>query len=117
MTAAEILKREFDAEDGSFLGVVRGELRWDHSAFRRLTNAMYDVADEARGKPVIEAWIAEGFWYCDTWLKDWTSHTNFPRLPEREHRDAIELIHELAYFLFTGDSPYEDDALKTKAIG
>jgi hypothetical protein len=117
MNPRDVLKREFDAEGGSFLLRVRSELTWDWAAFHRLTSAMYDVADEARKKPSIDTWIANGFWFCDTWIKEWTVHPNFPRPPERAYRDAIELIHDLCFFLFTGDSPYKDDTLLRKSRG
>jgi len=116
MTPREILRREFDAEEGSFLLEARCRANWDWDAFRRLTGAMYDVADEAKGQPSIETWIAEGFWYCDTFISDWTRHPNSPR-PPKDYRDAIELIHNLAYFLFIGKSPYKDDTLRKKAKG
>jgi hypothetical protein len=51
MSSREILRREFDAEEGSFLLQARVSLKWDWDAFRRLTSAMYDVADEAKGQP------------------------------------------------------------------
>jgi hypothetical protein len=117
MSPREILRREFDAEEGSFLLQARCRLIWDWDAFRRLTSAMYDVANEVRGKPEIETWIAEGFWYCDTFIRDWTSHPNFPRPPEDAYRDAIELVHHLAALLFFGESPYKDDTLRKKAKG
>ena len=117
MSPREILRREFDAEEGSFLLQARVQLKWDWDAFRRLTSAMYDVADEVRKKPEIETWIAEGFWYCDTFIRDWTSHPNFPRPPEDAYRDAIELVHYLALLLFSGESPYKDDTLRKKAKG
>jgi hypothetical protein len=117
MSSRDILRREFDAEEGSFLLQARSTLSWDWDAFRRLTNAMYDVADEARGQLSIETWIAHGFWFCDTWIPDWTSHPNFPRPSQEVYRDAIELIHNLAYFLFIGESPYKDDTLRRKAKG
>jgi len=78
---------------------------------------MYDVADEVKGQPSIETWIAEGFWHCDTLIPDWTSHPKFPRPSEEAYRDAIELIHNLAYFLFTGQNPYYGDTLRKKAKG
>jgi hypothetical protein len=115
MTQRDVLKREFEAEDGSFLLHVRCDLTWDEVAFRRLTSAMYDVADAVRGSPSIESWIAEGFWYCDTWLPDWTSHPNFPR--PQDYDDRMRLIHDLAYFLFIGQSPYLDDTLARRAKG
>ena len=117
MSSREILRREFEAEEGSFLLQVRGRLKWDWDAFRRLTSAMYDVADEARRQPSIETWIAQGFWFCDTWIRDWTTHPNFPRPPEDAYQEAIELVHNLADFLFFGESPYKDDTLRKKAKG
>lgn len=33
MTASDILKREFDGEDGSFVILARCELRWDWQLF------------------------------------------------------------------------------------
>jgi len=117
MVAHDILKREFDAEEGSFLIQARVRLEWDWDAFRRLTSAMYDVADEAKGQPSVETWIAQGFWYCDTFIRDWTSHPNFPRPPEEAYQDALELLRSLASFLFTGLNPYNDDTLRKKAKG
>jgi hypothetical protein len=49
MSSREILRREFDAEEGSFLLQARVQLKWDWDAFRRLTSAMYDVAEEVKG--------------------------------------------------------------------
>jgi hypothetical protein len=117
MTPIESLRRQFDAEDGTFLLLARCELRWDWAAFRSLTAAMYDVANDARRKEVIEAWIAQGFWFCDTWIREWTSHPSFPKPVQEAHDAAIQLIHDLAYFLFMGESPYEDDTLKARAKG
>jgi hypothetical protein len=65
----------------------------------------------------IETWIAQGFWFCDTWIRDHTSHANFPRPPEEAYRDALKLLNNLADFLFTGQNPYKDDTLRKKAMG
>lgn len=116
-SSRDILRREFRAEEGSFLIQARVHLEWDWVAFRRLTSAMYDVADEVKGKPSIETWIAEGFWFCDTWIRDHTSHPNFPRPPEEAYQDALALLNQLASFLFTGLNPYNDDTLRKKAKG
>jgi hypothetical protein len=117
MSSRDILKREFDAEEGSFLLQARCDLKWDWEAFRRLTSAMYDVADEAKGQASLETWIANGFWCCDTWIRDWTGHPDFPRPPEDAYRDALDIVHDLAYLLFIGESPYQDDTLREKAKG
>ena len=116
-SARDILRREFSAEEGSFLIQARCRLVWDWDAFRRLTSAMYDVAEEVKGQPSIETWIAEGFWFCDTWIREHTSHPNFPRPPEEAYRDALALLDELAYFLFMAQSPFKGDTLRKRAKG
>lgn len=78
---------------------------------------MYDVAEESKEQPSIETWIAHGFWFCDSWIGNWTAHPNFPRPTEDAYRNAIELVHELAYLLFVGESPYDNDMLRQKARG
>jgi len=42
--ARAVLRRESNAEEGSFLLQARCRYEWDWDAFRRLTSAMYDVA-------------------------------------------------------------------------
>ena len=117
MTSRDILRSEFEAKEGSFLLQTRSRHTWDWDAFRRLTSAMYDVADEVKGQPSIETWIAEGFWFCDTWIVGHTSHPSFPRPPEDAYRDALALLSNLASFLFTGRTPDKDDTLRKKAKG
>jgi hypothetical protein len=78
---------------------------------------MYDVAAEIRGSESIPTWIAHGFWFCDTWVRDWTAHPNFPK-PQRDYYDAsLMLLSDLAYFLFVGESPYGDDTIERNAKG
>jgi hypothetical protein len=113
----DILRSEFEGADGSFLTTARCELRWDASAFRRLTTAMFDVAAERRGAESVEHWIAQGFWFCDTWVCEWTSHPDFPKPEKAYYEDSLRLLHDLAYFFFIGQSPYEDDTLERRAKG
>jgi hypothetical protein len=122
MSPREILKREFlqceeENAEGAFLLQLHCKCEWDWNAFRRLTSAMYDVAEELKGQPSIERWIAEGFWHCDWEITAIASHSNFSRFPEDAYRDGVELIHHLAFLLFTGLSPYKDDTLRKKAKG
>jgi len=120
--ARDTLKREFlqcehETAKGAFLLQLRGKCEWDWNAFRRLTSAMYDVAEEVKEQPSIERWIAEGFWYCDSEITGIASHSNFSRFPEDAYRDGVELIHSLASLLFSGQNPYRDDTLRKKAKG
>ncbi|HEY8026798.1 MAG TPA: hypothetical protein VIF60_19820 [Burkholderiaceae bacterium] len=117
MTAEQILKSEFDAEDGTFLLIARCQLSWDKNAFKWLTAVMYDVAANVNKSNEIPKWIANGFWFCDKWIPEWTSHPNFLRPDDRYYKKSCELIHDLAYFLFNGESPYEDDTLLKLAKG
>lgn len=117
MNSEETLKREFDGEEGSFILKLRCDLDWDKKAFGNLVSIMYDSAEKYKGKESIPTWMAHGFWFFDTWVCEWTSHPDFPR-PEKEYyENSIELIHDLAYYLFIGESPYEDDTLKKLSKG
>jgi hypothetical protein len=105
----EDLRREFEAEDGSFLLQLRVELMWDPAAFGRMTALMLDVVKSREREAPIPRWLAEGFWLLDWFVKDWSTHPNFPRpLAEGYYRRAYERLHDLAYWLFIGESPYEN---------
>lgn len=104
----QILKAEFDAEEGSFLLQLKGDFVWDTDAFDRLTGAMAQYCRESRGdSPTVERWLAEGFWFVPDWVPMWTSHPNFPRPYSKEYYDrAYERLHDLAFWFFVGESPY-----------
>jgi hypothetical protein len=103
-----ILRREFTAEDGSFLIQLRCQLTWDKAAFSRVILAMEKCAVAHQGRDVIERWIAEGFWYIEGFTKDWSTHPSFPRPHGEEYYEAAyERLSDLSYWLFVGESPYE----------
>jgi hypothetical protein len=121
-----ILAHEFSAGEGSFLLQLRVYLTWDKAAFTRLTQAMlsccqaYD-ARERRAAHVgsgadttpLPRWLAEGFWYVGPFVRDWTTHPAWQErlAPEQGYYDAAyERLDMLAYWFFTGDSPYTDPA-------
>jgi hypothetical protein len=107
--AVEILKHEFEAGEGSFLLQLRCDLRWDESAFSRLAAAMLGYVCTRRSQDPIPRWIAEGFWYLDFFVKEWSSHENFPRpSAPRYYEKATKRLHDLAFWLFMGQSPYEE---------
>jgi hypothetical protein len=111
MSALEDLRREFQAEESSFLLQLRGEIRWDPVAFGRMTALMLEVVKSRNPEVPIPRWLAEGFWFLDWFVKDWSTHPNFPRpLAERYYRRAYERLHDLAYWLFMGKSPYENES-------
>jgi hypothetical protein len=105
------LHKEFDAADGSFLLQVRTALEWDVVAFRRLTREMLAYVRSREPGRDIPQWAADGFWYVSSFVESWTQHPNFPRpLPAEYYRDAYERLHNLAFWLFQGTSPYEDNS-------
>ena len=113
--ALSVLRSEFDAADGSFLLQLRCDLHWDQTAFARLTDAMLAYASGRDSSADIPRWLAEGFWYVDWFVREWSTHPSFPREHEQTYYEAAyERLHDLAYFLFVGESPYDDpSALET----
>lgn len=104
------LRAELDAEDGSFLIKLRIDLEWDKNAFNRLTEEMYRYVRERDHDSPIPRWIADGFWYLDSWVREWSSHEAFPR-PHGDvyYEAAYERLHALAFWLFTGSPMHEGE--------
>ncbi|MBC7797837.1 MAG: hypothetical protein H7Z37_13270 [Pyrinomonadaceae bacterium] len=103
----ETLKREFDAEDDSFLIKLRCDFYWDKNAFERLTNAMKGYCEKNQENKLLERWIAEGFWFISHFVKDYSSHPHFPKPYTPEYYEkAYERLDDLAYWFFFGQSPY-----------
>jgi hypothetical protein len=105
-----ILRREFEADEGSFLLGLRVEAEWDREAFSRLIGAMERCASEVEGREVIERWIANGFWFLEKYTAEWAGHPNrIPTGEEDYYRTACTRLSDLAWWLFFGESPYEGD--------
>jgi hypothetical protein len=116
-TPEEVLRSEFNAENGTFLLKARCDHEWDKAAFARLVSAMYDVAAANQGADRIPRWIAQGYWYFDTSVRAWTTHPNFPSPGDEYRENALTLIGDLAYFLFFGESPLKGNELEERARG
>lgn len=93
----EILRKEHEGADGSFVMQLHGEARWDEPAHTRLFAAMRECCKAHEGQDTVERWIAEVFWYLSWW----------PRLlverhwPGSEyHQDAVINFDHLAWWLF-----------------
>ncbi|HET7459682.1 MAG TPA: hypothetical protein VFJ82_00485 [Longimicrobium sp.] len=107
----DTLRSEFEAREGSFLLALRCDLTWDKAAFERVTTAMLAHVRQRDPEEPIPRWIAEGFWYMDWFVRDWSTHPSFPREHSGEYYEAAWLLlHDLANWLFIGDSPYEPGA-------
>ncbi|MFJ8917318.1 hypothetical protein [Amycolatopsis sp. NPDC102389] len=106
--AVTVLRQEFEATKGSFLLGLRGaRLEWDRVAYRRLERAMRVVCERLQGDDRLERWMAEGFYYTSRFVRDWTSHPNFPRPePERYYEDCLQRLDDLADWFFHGFHMY-----------
>jgi hypothetical protein len=103
-----ILKNEFDAGEGSFLIKLRPNLEWDKDAFNRLATAMKLYAESKSNEPKLERWVAEGFWFVPRFVREWTTHPNFPKVHAADYYErAFTRLDDLAYWYFMGQSPYE----------
>ena len=107
----EVLRNEFEAGDGSFLIKLRPDLDWDKEAFSRLVVAMQLYCEKHAGSETLERWVAFGFWYIPRFVRDWTTHPNFPhQYPDNYYEQAYQRLDDLAYWYFMGESPYLDGA-------
>ncbi|PWU56541.1 hypothetical protein DLJ47_05780 [Micromonospora sp. S4605] len=106
--AIQVLRREFNAEEGSFLLRLRGDLIWDRGAFSRLELAMRMVCATYQERDQLERWLAEGFYEMATYVPGWTSHPNFPRPAAEYHEACLERIGDLADWFFRGWHAYDE---------
>jgi hypothetical protein len=104
----DLLRREFSADQGTFLLGLRGEgLEWDKAAFSRLEKAMRSACEHFQDSHQLDRWMAEGFYYTSWFVRDWTSHPNFPRPePDQYYEDCIRRIADLADWFFQGSHSY-----------
>jgi hypothetical protein len=72
--AIEVSRREFDAEEGSFLPRLRGDPAWDRVALTRLERAMRAAGEQCQGDEKLDRWPADGFHEVATRAPMWTSH-------------------------------------------
>lgn len=93
---------------------LRGDLHWDHDAFLRLIACMQAYLESDRDVENLPRWVAEGFWFLDHFVRQWTSHTDFPRTSTHEYYEAAhQRLHDLAWWLFMGSSPQQSGTLET----
>ncbi|MBL7501012.1 hypothetical protein I6A84_26235 [Frankia sp. CNm7] len=108
--ALALLRREFDAEEGTFLFQLRGDgIQWDRVAFTRLERAMRTVCERLHDEEKLDRWLAEGFYYASRFVRDWTSHPSFPRPePPQFHEDCLARLEDLADWFFRGWHVYQE---------
>jgi hypothetical protein len=104
----DLLRREFGADQGTFLLGLRGEgLEWDKGAFSRFEKAMRWACEHFQDDQQLDRWMAEGFYYASWFVREWTSHPNFPRPePGQYYKDCIQRVGDLADWFFYGFHGY-----------
>ena len=104
-----VLRNEFEAGEDSFLIKLRPDLEWDKEAFSRLISAMQTYCEQRRKSEMVECRLAQGFWFIPGFVRDWSSHQDFPRVHSQEYYDkAYRRLDDLAWWFFMGESPYLD---------
>ena len=101
------LRAEFEADEGSFLLLIRIELDWDRAAFTRLERAMRAVCETSQQRDELPRWLAEGYYYMSHFVAEWTSHPHFPRPePADYYNDCLERLRDLSDWFFRGVHGY-----------
>lgn len=104
MSSIAALRREYDAEAGTFLYLGRIERTWDRDAFNRLQRTMRGVCEELEAQDRIDRWIADAFWYAEGFVRE---DQSFPDPEPQEYFDAAKRrMFDLCSWLFSGQPPY-----------
>lgn len=104
----EVLRREFDADDGSFLAIAQGEFRWDPDAFRELIEAMRDGCVRCAEEEQLDRWMAHGYFYVPAFIRAWTQQEDFDRPDGAYWQRAINLLESFSHWFFWGEPPTQD---------
>lgn len=101
------LLRHFRGEDDSFLITIRCDLNWNHEFFINMISSMIKCCEVSKDGELLGREIASGFWYASWFIKEWSEHPNFRsknNLGEEYYVRCYELLSDLAYYYFVGDS-------------
>lgn len=104
----ETLRREFQAEDGSFLAIAQEERRWDKAAFRDLIEVMRDGCVRCAEDEQLDRWMAHGFFYVPAFVRAWTQQSDFHRPGDTYWQQAMNLLEVLSHWFFWGEPPTQE---------
>lgn len=104
----DVLKREFQADQGTFLAIAQDERRWDKQAFRDLVEVMRDCCVRCSEDEQLDRWMAHGFFYVPAFVRAWSCQDDFERPEENYWHRALELLEVLSHWFFWGEPPTQD---------
>ena len=78
MDDLDLLRHEFNAEEGSFLLQLRIDLLWNRHAFSQLEQAMRRVCAQQESREQLDRWLAEGYWYLSDFVPATSATPTFP---------------------------------------
>ncbi len=111
------LMQELNAEDNSFLIEFRIDLNWNHISFVNLLNKLYEECQNRENDTMLSREIAGGIWYISNYIEDWSQHKAFPKKFSKEYYElAYELINDLTYHYFVGESLYQSKSIVDNKI-
>jgi hypothetical protein len=103
MDELEWLRREFDAEPGTFLSKLQVDMEWDAAAFSRLTAAMEATCRRCAASDELPRWLVAGFWYSAAAVPGLVADPSFAALhPPAYYKRACQRLHELNAWLACG---------------
>jgi len=99
------LIEELNAEEGSFFIELRGSANWKHTAFMNLIEKFYEECQKRENDAMLSREIAGGVWDIHDCIKGGNRYVpnNFS---EDYYEKAYELIDDLVYHYFRGESLY-----------
>lgn len=100
-----ILIQELNAEDNSFLIELRGNANWKHTSFLNLLEKFYEECQKRENDSMLSREIAGGVWDLYDVVKSCNQHLK-NKFSEEYYELAYELINDLMYHYFVGESLY-----------
>ncbi len=100
---ADVLRREFEAADGTFLYALQEEDRWDRDAFTRLHDALVVCCVGHGSATTLERWITSGFWSTLRSIERYLSwQEGLPEEDEEYYHEAHLRVEQATEWLLIG---------------